>query len=231
MRLALACLVSLSLVFVSITAASPPVKAEGCQFVLGFKALHDLIPSTVGDCVTDEYHNPANGDGLQETVGGLLVWRKADNWTAFTDGYRTWINGPYGLQQRLNTERFSWEVDLTGFTGEWGRHGASLVVRGDGSAEAIWRTYNWCGSEADTACDRMQDDGTIVPGGRAALVFSSAQGSTAGGQVLSSTDEESLPVGPVSLTVRQNGTAVLTDRYGNQTVLCGQGAWADECGA
>jgi hypothetical protein len=39
------------------------------------------------------------------------VWRKADNWTAFTDGYRTWVNGPAGLVRRLNTERFPWEGD------------------------------------------------------------------------------------------------------------------------
>src|SRR5262249_6675345 len=37
---------------------------------------------------------------------------KADNWTAFTDGYRTWINGPLGLQERLNTGRFSWETAI-----------------------------------------------------------------------------------------------------------------------
>jgi hypothetical protein len=90
--------------------------ASSCQFVLGFKAIHDAMPNVVGDCLVDEHHNPANGDGLQETSGvggkgGLLVWRKADNWTAYTDGYRTWINGPNGLQQRLNTERFSWEND------------------------------------------------------------------------------------------------------------------------
>ena len=53
----------------------------------------------------------AIGDSVQQTTGGLLVWRKADNWTAFTDGYRTWINGPNGLQQRLNTQRFEWEAD------------------------------------------------------------------------------------------------------------------------
>ena len=29
----------------------------------------------------------------------------------FSDGYRTWINGPNGLQQRLNTQRFEWEAD------------------------------------------------------------------------------------------------------------------------
>ena len=85
--------------------------ANNCDYTLGFKALHDLIPSVVGDCLVNEHHNADNGDGLQETTGGLLVWRKADNWTAFTDGYRTWINGPNGLQERLNTERFPWEHD------------------------------------------------------------------------------------------------------------------------
>jgi hypothetical protein len=84
----------------------------GCRFVLGFATLRDLIgPAVVGDCLEDEYFNPANGNVEQRTSGGLLVWRKTDNWTAFTDGYRTWVNGPFGLQQRLNTERFDWETD------------------------------------------------------------------------------------------------------------------------
>ena len=84
-----------------------PASAQaGCRFALGFKALAEQIPAVVGDCLEDERVNPANGDALQRTTGGLLVWRKADNWTAFTDGYRTWVNGPLGLQQRLNTERF-----------------------------------------------------------------------------------------------------------------------------
>lgn len=74
----------------------PSISAADCQFVLGFKTLRDMIPGTVGDCLTDEHHNPDNGDGLQETTGpggkgGLLVWRNADNWTAFTDGHWTWI--------------------------------------------------------------------------------------------------------------------------------------------
>lgn len=94
--------------------APQPAQAAECQFVLGFKALHDLIPDVVGNCKTNEYHNAQNGDGLQETTawhgkGGLLVWRKADNWTAFTDGANTWINGPNGLQKRANTECFDWE--------------------------------------------------------------------------------------------------------------------------
>src|SRR4051812_4353666 len=83
--------------------------AASCGFKLGFKAIADQIPATVGQCLEDEHANPANGDALQKTSGGLLVWRKADNFTAFTDGYRSWVSGPLGLQSRLNTERFDWE--------------------------------------------------------------------------------------------------------------------------
>jgi hypothetical protein len=90
-------------------ALAAPAAEPDCAFRLGFKTLHDLIPSVVGSCVENETHNPQNGDGLQHTSRGLLVWRKDDNWTAFTDGYRTWLNGPNGLQNRLNTERFAWE--------------------------------------------------------------------------------------------------------------------------
>ena len=107
MRLLLASLFLLLLVAFSATS----VHATDCQFVLGFETLRDLIGhDVVGECLENE-HYEANGDGLQQTTGGLLVWRKADNWTAFTDGYRTWINGPNGLEQRLNTERFEWETD------------------------------------------------------------------------------------------------------------------------
>src|SRR5579875_2503306 len=89
-------------------------RAENCQFVLGFATLHDLIPQIVGQCLENEHHNPTNGDGLQMTTNGLLVWRKADNFTAFTDGYRTWVNGPHGLEARLNSQRFSWESNPGG---------------------------------------------------------------------------------------------------------------------
>lgn len=85
-----------------------------CQFRLGFAALEALLPAKVGACLDDEAHNPTNGDALQHTTGGLLVWRKLDNWTGFTDGYHTWINGPNGLQVRLNTQRFAWEANPAG---------------------------------------------------------------------------------------------------------------------
>jgi uncharacterized protein YkwD len=79
-----------------------------CEFKLGFKSLADQIPHVVGQPLEDE-HWGANGDSLQRTTTGLMVWRKADNWTAFTNGSTTWINGPYGVQSRLNGERFLWE--------------------------------------------------------------------------------------------------------------------------
>lgn len=91
-------------------AQTAPPPAAGCQFVLGFKTLHDLAANTVGDC-TDNQAFVANGDAQQHTSKGLLAWRKSDNWTAFTDGYKTWINGPDGLVSRLNTERLAFEKD------------------------------------------------------------------------------------------------------------------------
>ncbi|MCL4370596.1 MAG: hypothetical protein M1380_06780 [Chloroflexi bacterium] len=80
------------------------------EFRLGFKGLADLIPQLVGSPLEEEQRNPLNGDALQRTTTGLMVWRKADNWTAFTDGSRSWIRGPQGLQSRGNEELFDWEV-------------------------------------------------------------------------------------------------------------------------
>ena len=105
----------IALVLTLLLPASPVVAADHCQFVLGFATLKALIdevegPDKVGDCLENQWSNPVNGDALQQTTGGLMVWRKLDNWTAFTDGYRTWINGPHGLQARLNTETFDWEA-------------------------------------------------------------------------------------------------------------------------
>ena len=99
----LACLLAL------VAPAAANAQAAACQFRLGFAALHDQIPAVFGACAGDEQHNGENGDALQQTGNGLLVWRKADNWTAFTNGYQTWINGPLGIQQRLNAQRFWWE--------------------------------------------------------------------------------------------------------------------------
>ena len=105
----------LLLLCVALFFGAPSAWAADCKFVLGFATLKALIdevegPDKVGQCLENEHFSPEKGAALQQTTGGLLVWRKADNRTAFTDGYRTWINGPYGLQVRLNTEHFDWEV-------------------------------------------------------------------------------------------------------------------------
>jgi len=99
---------------ISIPGASAAPAAQSCTFVLGFATLRDMVVQRYGDivgsCLEDEHHNPLNGDGLQQTTGGLLVWRKADNWTAFTDGTTTYLNGPEGLAVRPNSgPLFPWE--------------------------------------------------------------------------------------------------------------------------
>lgn len=92
---------------------APSVAAqEPCRFVLGFATLRDLIGAEkVGNCLEDQQTNPENGNAEQRTTGGLMVWRKADNVTAFTDGGTMWLNGPQGFQTRPNSERFDWERD------------------------------------------------------------------------------------------------------------------------
>jgi len=93
-----------------VVTSAPPA----CRFVLGFQTLNDLLFWIVGPCLDNEQHNPDNGDGLQHTISGLLVWRKSENVAAFTDGRRTWVHGPHGIEERLNTQRFAWEANPTG---------------------------------------------------------------------------------------------------------------------
>ena len=67
---------------------APAVHAEGCQFALGFAALHSALPDTVGACVDNQTFS-AEGDAVQHTTRGLLTWRKSDSVTSFSDGYRS----------------------------------------------------------------------------------------------------------------------------------------------
>lgn len=90
-------------------AAQPTI--PDCRFVMGFAGLRAKIPTIVGDCIENERWVPERNQTVQRTTRGLLVWRKSDGVAAFTDGYRTWLDGPFGLQERLNTQRFNWERD------------------------------------------------------------------------------------------------------------------------
>jgi hypothetical protein len=109
-RASVFCSIVLGSALLAPTVAAAPV-SQDCEFKLGFAALASMLPDTVGQCLADESFSPINGDSRQPTSGGLLVWRKADNWTVFTDGTSTFLNGPDGLQQRPNSQRFSWEID------------------------------------------------------------------------------------------------------------------------
>ena len=99
-----------------------------CEFVLGFSDLQAMAPGTVGDCLENENHDPRDGITRQPTTGGVLTWHKDTNWTAFTDGYRTWVSGPQGLQERLSIERFDWEP-------------ASIAVGATAEADAATLAY------------------------------------------------------------------------------------------
>ena len=127
------CLAGFVLGFLLALMGASTVAAADCQFVLGFNTLRDLIGhDIVGECLENEHYNEI-GDSVQQTTGGLMAWRKADNWTAFTDGYRTWINGPNGLVMRLNTERFEWEADYAPGGGIATPTPEPITIRGSGS--------------------------------------------------------------------------------------------------
>jgi hypothetical protein len=149
--------------------AAPPEQAAGCRFVLGFAQLRSLVGAPVmGDCLEDEHFNPANGDTLQHTTGGLLVWRKADNFTAFTDGYRSWVNGPYGVQVRLNSQRFPWERDPLGpaapaasggCSSEQARVAFDAAPTADGALQVSGTVTNGCPVAVDLTLDVLERAG------------------------------------------------------------------------
>ena len=112
-------------------------QAPNCQFTMGFAAFHTTDPGVVGDCLDDQRY-AVNGDATQDTTKGLLVWRKADNWTAFTNGSTTWLNGPFGLVTRSNTQRFPWESDY----GAAGTSALAPPLKANGQAWTIYFDRN-----------------------------------------------------------------------------------------
>ena len=89
--------------------ASSGLAQAGPEFKLGFQTLAQLIPQVVGQPVDNERFDPDTGNSIQRTTTGMMVWRKATNTAAFTDGSTTWLIGPHGLQVRPNDMRFDWE--------------------------------------------------------------------------------------------------------------------------
>ena len=169
-----------SLIVAWIISATVPTSAQAasCEFVAGFRMLHDLIPNIVGNCLDNEHYTAA-GDGVQDTTGptghgGLLVWQKASNLTSFTDGYRTWILGPNGLEVRLNTQRFPWEP------------GGSLTPTAQGAA-GTEQSRNWAGYAA-TGGSFTAVRGTWTTPSPAAALFTTGSGTWVGIGGISSSD-------------------------------------------
>jgi hypothetical protein len=97
------------------TRAAIPTPRPPCSFVRGFAELKAQLGDLVGGCLEEERADPTNGDSMQRTTTGLLVWRRADGLVAFTDGGRTWVRGPDGLVYlRSNAQRFAWEAAQSG---------------------------------------------------------------------------------------------------------------------
>lgn len=114
-----------------VPAAAQAQVAPDCRFTLGFQTFHDLLPDIIGSCLSDVTASPSAGNTQQQTTGGLLVWRKATNSMAFTDGSSTIIESRLGLEQRPNACRFAWEPQFPGLSlaGSAGCSSAETAVR------------------------------------------------------------------------------------------------------
>jgi hypothetical protein len=103
-------LASILTVALMLPISAAPVGAQACEFRADFKSLREEIPDIVGRCLENELFDATTGNFRQRTSGGMIFRDAADQRTSFTDGHKTWIYGPNGLQHRLNTERFPWET-------------------------------------------------------------------------------------------------------------------------
>src|SRR5215210_2494138 len=96
----------------ALSAAAPAPSQGPCDFGQGFATMRDLVGApTVGECRENERQIPGNGNAEQRTANGILIYRALDGRLLFSTDSRTWINGPEGLIDRPNNERFAWEGD------------------------------------------------------------------------------------------------------------------------
>ncbi len=111
------------------------------------------------------------------------------------------------------------EADFGAFVGLWTRHGFGVRIESDGSGTAGWRIYRWCSDDPTPPCDTIEMS-LITSGGRAALVFFEVDEETIYGEVIESTDPETLAPGPVALMLLPYGMALLI-QDGRAMLLCG----------
>jgi len=108
--------------------------------------------------------------------------------------------------------------DLTPFVGDWGRHGADLVITADGNFTFAWRTYRDCG-QAVQPCDQTVNH-TIFSGGRATGTVHAVAARSAAGQVIATNDPTFVPAARFLAEVTPY--ELLTLRFPSTTLtLCG----------
>lgn len=89
------------------TAVPSILTPKPCEYVRGFGDFVNAIGrDTVRECVDDERVNPQSGNTEQRSARGLLVWDKAKNLTAYTDGATTYYRCPTTIAQRPASEAF-----------------------------------------------------------------------------------------------------------------------------
>jgi hypothetical protein len=106
----------------SFAALLPPTAAAqsaSCTFQNGFAVIRETVgDEIVGNCRENEHVNFYTGRVEQLTSTGVLYWRPCDNITLFTDSNVVWVNGPFGIQNRLAFEApFQWEPAVECVTG------------------------------------------------------------------------------------------------------------------
>jgi zinc/manganese transport system substrate-binding protein len=99
-------------------APSAPALAQTstCTIQGGFATIAAAIPNQVGQCIDNATTRQATGDMVQHTLGGVFVYRAADNSTSFSDGSTTWLIDPSGnVVNRPANQAFSWEFNPDGY--------------------------------------------------------------------------------------------------------------------
>ena len=135
-----------------------------CEITSGFAHLRWLMGTQdTGFCVEHPWQNEV-GHTLQRTNVGVFVWRPGDNWTGFTDGFRTWLNGPHGLAIRPNSERFPWEADAGGPGAAAVAGAAAAPVPTPSPRPAVDVLFDWYSASVNGASPHGNHAAYVKPG-------------------------------------------------------------------
>ena len=78
-------------------AAASCARGQQPTFELGVAELKRRLGDTMGAPLECEHPVSANGDTVQQTTTGLVIYRAATNTVIFTDGWRHWALTPRGM--------------------------------------------------------------------------------------------------------------------------------------